>query len=718
MTRIALIAAVIIATLMVMIVVWPTSSSLFETSKSELTPHPKTWNLRLGHNMPTESALHEAALLYAQKVFEKSGGKVRITVHPNQELGTDFKMVEMARRGELDIIITPTAEMGIALPSMQYVDLPFYFPTREDTYRMLDGEPGEMLFDELKKIGLIGVTFWENGFKHFSANTPLYAPEDFEGKKFRIMKSRLIEAQFQALGATTLPIDFHKTRQALADGVVDGQENPLIAIESMHIDDVQKHLLLSSHGYMGYLFAISAKTFARIPSELHPPLYDTARDLTPYERKQTHKKEKALLEKMAAKGLMIHTLTDVQRSAFAETMKPLIPRFEEMIGPHLLAKTDELLLERYGPSPQSHEQIVIGLDVDLSGAAQIGSLAIKRGVELAIEEINAQGGVLGKKLVLLCKDNRGSASIGENNVRSLIERDDVVAIMGGVLSAVIVESIDETSKAAIPHLIPWGAAEKLTHTDHKPNPLFRLSANDGSAITFMGEHLLNRYERVSIVYENSVWGREGYGQFLELSRRLGKPITEAVMFNAGQNDFDPTVVRLKQSKTQALLLIANAPETNVFLQTLDTLNFRVPIISHWGITGNTLHPKTLQALRRLDLRVFQTFSFLHRPTPQSARLAQRYLNRYGVSSVDAIKAPSGVAQAYDLTHLLALAITQAKTSERSRVRDTLEKLGRYEGVIRTYDTPFTHNDHEALGREDYFFGRFREDGAIIPLSQH
>ncbi|MBD3824624.1 MAG: TRAP transporter substrate-binding protein DctP [Epsilonproteobacteria bacterium] len=118
---------------------------------------------------------------------------MKIKVYPAQELGNDHQMVELAREGKIDILLTPMSKMSIPIPPMQHSDLPFFFPKREDLYAMLDGEVGERLLAQLKSIDLVGVTFWENGFKHFSANAPITSPDDFKGKKVRIMKSRIIQ---------------------------------------------------------------------------------------------------------------------------------------------------------------------------------------------------------------------------------------------------------------------------------------------------------------------------------------------------------------------------------------------------------------------------------------------------------------------------------------------------------------------------------------------
>jgi len=715
MNRVGITAVALLVAFILAFVFWQTRDVYDNEKMAADAPH--TWHLRFGHNMPVDSAMHEAALLYAKNVETKSGGRIHITVYPNQELGDDHQMVEMARQGKLDIILTPTAKMSVALPSMQYVDLPFYFPTREDLYEMLDGEPGQMLLDELKQIDLIGVTFWENGFKHFTANAPLLRAEDFRGKTFRIMKSRLIQSQFETLGAETRPIDFHETRKALADGVVDGQENPLIAIKSMGINEVQSDLTLSSHGYMGYVFSISAKTFQTLPADLQTLLYQSARDLTPYEREQTHKREAALLDSMKQGGLHVHTLTPEARAELTRKLSPIATAYEEVIGPHILARTQELLLDKYGPSPEKGKQIVIGLNIDLSMSSKIGGMAIKRGAELAVEDINHRGGVLGKPLVLISKDQRGLAAEGDENVLSFIKRPDVVAIIGGVRSSVIDASIDSAQKAQIPYLIPWATSTGLIDKQPPHSVFFRISANNRDAVAFMMDTLLRRSKRPAILYENSILGRDSLERAREIISAQHRTFTQTIPFNISQTNFERELDSISRSGADSLLLIANSIEGVQIVNAMAKQRITIPVVSHWGVTSNHFFEMTEDSLKHLDFRFLQTFLFTSSHSPHSSEVAERYVRRYGVSSIERIPAPSGVAQSYDLVQLLALAIKKAGTTDRASVRDAMEHLPPYQGLVRYYSPAFTPQKHEALGSEDYQMARYRSDGAIIPAAE-
>ncbi len=276
--------------------------------------------LRLGLNIPRGTALHAAAERFAERVRERSSGRLVVTVHPNQELGSDNQMLEMARRGELAMLLTPTSKLSTAVPSMQVLDLPFFFPSRNILYKALDGEFGKILLRKLDHIGLVGVTFWENGFKHFTAKQPLHSPEDFKGLRFRIMKSRIIQKQFESLGAKALPIDFHSTRQALADDIVDGQENPLVAIVAMKFHEVQSHMTLSSHAFLGYAFSFSKNRLGELPAEDQNILFDSAREITKWEREETQRREGNFLKTVKQSGVKVYTLSEKEKEAFLSVL--------------------------------------------------------------------------------------------------------------------------------------------------------------------------------------------------------------------------------------------------------------------------------------------------------------------------------------------------------------------------------------------------------------
>ncbi|MBR0567384.1 DctP family TRAP transporter solute-binding subunit [Azoarcus sp. L1K30] len=669
----------------------------------------KTTVLRLGHNIPEDSALHQAAVRFAALVAERSGGRLQVEVFPAQQLGTDDKMLEMARRGELDVVLIPTAKVSVSVPAMQYADLPFYFPAREDLYDMLDGEPGRILLGKLREIDLVGVTFWENGFKHFTGNRPLRNPADFAGMNIRTMKSRLLMEQFHSFGAHTIPIDFHATRQALADRVVDGQENPLVAIVSMGLHEVQSHLTLSSHGYLGYIFMISAQAFDRLGANDQKLLIDTARELTPWERSETSRREAALLEMIRQSGVSIHQLTPGERAQFATATAHIPGIFEEVIGADVLAISEELLDRKYGGG----EEIVVGLDVDLSQECRRSGLGFRRGATLAIDEINASGGVLGKQLKLIARDHKGLPSLGVSDMEYFGSRSDVVGVLGGVQSSVVVAQADVVRRLGLPFIVAWAAASEVVAQDRTADPVFRVSASDTLVAPFVIEHLLRRGRRPAILFENSLWGRGNLEAMRAQLRKRGLDFTVAESFNRGETNFELPVSRAEQGGADVLMMIAAPYEGGQIVKRLAERGVLTRVVSHWGISCGDFWGDNSEALAKVDLSFFQTFTFVGNDRVASRALERRYRARYAMDENLDVPVPQALAQAYDSVHLLALAIRQAGTTERAAVQRALESLPPFEGAVRTYAPAFSPRRHDALGVENFHMARYASNGAIV-----
>lgn len=672
---------------------------------------PAVRTLRFGHNIP-DGALFEAAARFATEVNGNSQGALRVEVYPAQQLGSDDQMLEMARQGTLDLLLIPTAKLSVSIPAMQYADLPFYFPAREDLYAMLDGEPGQMLLDQLRSIDLIGVTFWENGFKHFTGNWALLSPKDFAGSTVRIMKSRMLMEQFRAFGAHSIPIDFHATRQALADGVVVAQENPLIAIVSMGIHEVQPHLTLSSHGYLGYVFVISAKVFETLTPAQRTLLVNTARDLTAWERNETHLREEKLLETIRKAGVTVHTLSADERRQFAAATAHIPARFEEVIGPDLLSRTDELLEQKYGV-PGSH--IIIGLDTDLSMDSRLGGLAIKRGAQLAIDEINAKGGVLGKPLKLIARDHKGHPALGIGNIETFAANPDVVAVLGGIHSNVIVAEHEILHRLGLPMLAPWSASHSVVKHLYQPNHIFRVSADDQRVAPFLVDHVRARFQSPALLTENSEWGRNIQHSLREEFARHGLRVVDEQVFNRGNADYHATLTTFAEKGADVVIMIANPFEGRHIVRSVAEQAKPLPIVAHWGITASDFWATNRDALQKVDLSFLQTRSLIDNPRPIAQDLIQRYLERYDLEDARRIVGPQGVAQAYDAVHLLAAALRQAGSTQRAALRDALENLPPVDGALRRYAPAFSPSQHDALDESDYRMARFAENGAILPL---
>jgi tripartite ATP-independent transporter DctP family solute receptor len=680
------------------------------------TPVPEVRALRLGLNIAADSALHAAAQRFADQVKERSGGKLSISVHPDQQLGSDDQMLEMARSGKLDLVLIPTAKLSSAVPAMQYADLPFYFSGRDELYAMLDGEPGRMLLSKLAAIDLVGLTFWENGFKQFTANSPLHNPQDFAKLRIRTMKSPMLAAQFASLGAQPIPIDFHATRQALADGAVDGQENPLVAIVAMRFHEVQKHMTLSNHAYLAYAFAASKRAFEKLSPEQRDIVARTARELTVWEREETARREVTFLETIRAAGVTVHTLTPEEHLRFSAEMAPIADKFGFEVGYDLLAKTEELRssARNWAQAANAKEPLVVAIDADLSvRGAQAGG-AIYRGVQLAVEEINQKGGLLGRPLRVLARDHAALAPAGLQNIEQFAAMPSVLAIIGGMHTAVISEELDTIHRLKIPYLIPWAAGQGLIAHDYRPSYTFRASMNDGQVAPFLLEHARKLGGPVVVLLENSVWGRSNEAALRPVIAKLPPNTVTIDWFNGGEPSFEARLATPVYRDASAIVLVANSIESQLVLQASARQEKPLPIFAHWALTGADFWTQTRMTLQKSKLYFVQSILIDDKQThPKLPAFVKRYRQRYGLGPDDAIPSPTGTAHAYDLTHLLARAVTQARSTDRAAIRNALESLPPYAGLVRDYKPAFTKDRHEALDSALLKLARFDERGRIV-----
>jgi len=251
-----------------------------DSSVTQKSQEGKKIKLIFAHHMPKSSSTHQAALRFATLVAQKTNGKVEIDVHPAQELGSSFKMMELTRSGDIDILITATAKMSLLVPAMEYADLPFIFPTKADAYTLLDGKVGETLLSELESVDMYGAAFWEGGFKHFFSTQPLDTAEAFKNQKIRTMKCTVLMEQLKRLGANPVFIDFHSLGKALHDGIVMGFEMPLTATASMELYHDISHVTLSHHGYIAHVLSFSKKSLQKLPFDIQKILIATAKEVT------------------------------------------------------------------------------------------------------------------------------------------------------------------------------------------------------------------------------------------------------------------------------------------------------------------------------------------------------------------------------------------------------------------------------------------------------
>jgi branched-chain amino acid transport system substrate-binding protein len=364
--------------------------------------------------------------------------------------------------------------------------------------------------------------------------------------------------------------------------------------------------------------------------------------------------------------------------------------------------------------------IIVGLDADMSAGAANGGLAIQRGAEIAIDEINSRGGVLGRSLRLVIKDHRGNPARGLDNIETFARTDNLVAVLGGVHTPVALHELELIHQKQLIYLGPWAAGTTVVKNGYEPNFVFRVSVRDEYAGAFLVGNALDKgYRKIALALERTGWGRSNERAMKAALKAEGLEPAGLSWFHWGSGDMEDAINDLDDNNPDVILLVANAPEGLTIVKSMASrpVARRIPIISHWGITGGRFFEQAKDILHKVDLSVLQTFSFVKPSFPDRAeKVVKAYVNRYP-DATDArdIFAPTGTAHAYDLIHILASAIEKAATTDRQIVRDTLENLGEYKGLVRNYSPAFSVKKHDALDVSDFSLSQYDKNGVIVPL---
>lgn len=363
----------------------------------------------------------------------------------------------------------------------------------------------------------------------------------------------------------------------------------------------------------------------------------------------------------------------------------------------------------------------LGIDAEFGLVNSTSAQAVERGVRIAVEEINAAGGVLGgRPLEVVLKDHRSIPARGIRNLEEFIAMPDVVAVFGGRFSPVVIEQLPLIRKARLPFLAVWSAADAIVDNGSQPNYAFRLSLRDSLAMPFMMEAAERRgIRRVGLLLTNTSWGRSNLAATDRYAAAHDTPrVVATAWYNWQERSLLEPYRKLLAAGAQAVLLVANDDEAATLVREIAALppEQRLPVLSHWGVTGGRFFADAGRYLKDVDFSVVQTFSFFRaRKEPLERFMATA--RRFGIQRIEDIESPVGVAHAYDMTHILAKAIQLAGSTDRSAVRDALEKVPLHDGLVRRYAPPFTATRHEALTPAELLMARYRDDGVIVPVER-
>jgi C4-dicarboxylate-binding protein DctP len=290
--------------------------------------------IKFSHVVAPDTPKGKAAEKFKQMVEERSKGAMKVEIYPNSQLYKDREELEALQLGAVQILAPSMAKFGpLGAREFELFDLPFMFPNKETLYRTMDGVVGKRLFTKLETKGITGLAFWDNGFKQMSANKPMHKVADFSGLKMRIQSSKVLDAQMKALGAMPQVMAFSEVYTALQQGVVDGTENPMSNMYTQKMHEVQKHLTLSDHGYLGYAVITNKKFWDGLTEDQRKLISQAMKEATVYERSIAQQENDDSLAKVrAAKTTEVYTLTDAERGEWMKALLPVHAEFESVVG--------------------------------------------------------------------------------------------------------------------------------------------------------------------------------------------------------------------------------------------------------------------------------------------------------------------------------------------------------------------------------------------------
>ena len=278
---------------------------------------------KLGHLESPLQSRHVHLMKVAELVKQRTSGAVTFKLFPARQLGNQREMTEGVQLGTIEATMAPAAFLGGFNPAVSVLDIPFLLPADAgQAQKILEGPLGRAVLDSFSSRGIVAVAIWPNGIKNFTSNKPLPNPASFKGQKFRVMDSRILIEQFNALGASAIALSFGELYTSLQTGVVDGQENPLDTIQRMKFHEVQKHLVLSGHGALIDVALFNAAWWNKLAPDHQTIIRAAFAEIVPQLR--THKAaaiQQALLI-IKKSDTTIRTVGAAERKALRAAMYP------------------------------------------------------------------------------------------------------------------------------------------------------------------------------------------------------------------------------------------------------------------------------------------------------------------------------------------------------------------------------------------------------------
>ncbi|RJF99405.1 TRAP transporter substrate-binding protein [Noviherbaspirillum saxi] len=294
--------------------------------------------IKFSHVVANDTPKGKAAERFKELAEKATRGRVKVEVYPNSTLYKDKEELEALQLGAVQMLAPSLAKFGpFGVKEFEVFDVPYIFPSKEVLYRVTEGRIGKDLLKKLESKGITGLAYWDNGFKVMSANRPLKTPADFKGLKMRIQSSKILDAQMRALGAIPQVMAFSEVYHALQTGVVDGTENPPSNLYTQKMHEVQKHVTVSNHGYLGYAVIVNRKFWDGLPADIRSALEAAMKEATRFANAIAQQENDAALEAVRKSGKStVYVLNENERADWRKVLLPVQKDMEGRIGKDLI----------------------------------------------------------------------------------------------------------------------------------------------------------------------------------------------------------------------------------------------------------------------------------------------------------------------------------------------------------------------------------------------
>ncbi|NMM38133.1 MAG: TRAP transporter substrate-binding protein [Glaciimonas sp.] len=299
--------------------------------------------IKFSHVVAKDTPKGKAADRFKELAEKYTKGRVKVEVYPNSTLYKDKEELEALQLGAVQMLAPSLAKFGpLGVREFEVFDLPYIFPSKDVLYRVTEGPIGKSLLKKLEPKGIIGLAFWDNGFKVMSANTPLHSPADMKGLKMRIQSSKVLDAQMRALGANPQVMAFSEVYQALQTGVVDGTENPPSNLYTQKMYEVQKHVTMTKHGYLGYAVIVNKKFWDGLPADIRTELEGAMKESTRYANAIAQQEnDKAMAAVRASGKTTVYDLNGKEQVEWRKALAPVQKQMESRIGKDLISSINK-----------------------------------------------------------------------------------------------------------------------------------------------------------------------------------------------------------------------------------------------------------------------------------------------------------------------------------------------------------------------------------------